>query len=484
MKTYWAKFATLLTLQTASWWLLFTLGGATWWDDWVLKSLTTQDRKQYFTEIGRPFFYPIHLLLLNSGSLAYPVTTFAVSFGITWVCYLIARLQIRESLAFVSACFLAAMPMTFTRVTSIFEPFMLGLLTFFIAWYLMLKRGVRLNLFWQLLVGALLFWSYTTSSLLVWVLMPMASHFALINEKVTWRNLADYVTKFWLIVISPIAFWAIDRVYFTPFGHYKNYNNPLKFLEEPRQLLFVAVVAATLVSLAWYTIRRFNRRKRTDFDLGLFAIFSILLGALPYLMIGRHPRVFFGFSDRFVLLYTYGLALSLGLLVSWLATKRPWLSKLARVLILGAFVLMTNAGLSAFLLDARVQNEVVADLQNYKKISYSSTVVFDNKAKNLFAYHRHSPYYEETGWLFRATGNRTHLGLNLGEVKTFLKYDYWINVPRYAATNYSPSNKALLVTIVDSPGAGWPQSLFENKPAVIVRFTRVRDIKSLSGRRE
>lgn len=472
------KFLALAGLQTAAWWLLLAMNGATWWDDWVMRSLTPSELAEYFKETGRPYFYPIHWLLMHMDWAFYHPLILVASFGITWFFYLILRGFVDKRVAFVSAAVLAVLPMITTRVLAIFIPFMFGLLSFFAAWWLLTRKGGRFGWPTRIAVFALLMWSYTTASLLVWVLVPLAHLVAIRFSRISFRSVLSFVRSEWLIVSSPLIFWLLNRTLAKPYGWYAEYNNPLAFLHEPRMLLILVLVSISIATGCWLLIKRYNRGIQNRLDLALFAFLSILLGSVPYVAIGRNPWHFFGFADRFGLLYPYGLAVLTGLGLVWLIEAHSKLGKSALVVVLVSLSGLTNAALSQYVLDNRVQGQIIEALKQSSSWQDAPTVLFDNQAERLFANHRTNPHYELTGWAQRASGNRTHLAINADELGVWTKLGHFSRVPRYGARDYVATDFGVLVRVVPDPKAHWPSALFESRPLVKLSFEKIPSLKA------
>ena len=472
------RFLSIFTLQFCAWWLLLLMNGATWWDDWVLKSLTPSELKDYFNGIGRPFFYPIHQLLMPNNGFGYHPLILITSFGISWMFYLILRSQLNERLAFASAAVLATLPMITTRVLAIFYPFVLGLFLFFVAWWLLVRNGGVLKRFERWLVFLLLFCAFTTASLLVWVLLPLGNQLLLRFRKVTLKSVVSYASENWLLLASPIVFWVVNRIFFKPFGWYQEYNNPLAFIHEPRMFIILVAVAMASLAISFFLIRRFNRGVSATLDLALVSVFSVLLGSIPYVAIGRNPWHFYGFADRFGLLYPYGISVLAGIGITYLIGRSKIVGNATAAFLIAALITLTNLGLSQYLLDNRVQVEIINQLRSNAAWRSAPTILVDNKASKLFANGRTNPHYELTGWLEAASGDRTHLAINADEIGVWVKLGHFSRVPKYGARDYVATKTGALVTITPTAGTSWPTALFQSKPLFKIEVQSIPELNA------
>lgn len=210
-------------------------------------------------------------------------------------------------------------------------------------------------------------------------------------------------------------------------------------------------------------------------------LLALALAMIPYLVVGKLPS-FQSWETRHQLLMPLGFAVivvaTLRSALSWMASKAAW------ILALGFLLAATLGSISvslALVADWNKQMQVSGALAADSQVRDAQTVVFSDQCAGLNFDSRPHAFYEYTGWLWTAFGDRTRLGIDEPEVPAFLDGGYegaLDHAVRYGIDDYVVSDDGVLVEIVSIPGTSW-WDLLANRPSVTIRVTPIDDLSVL-----
>jgi hypothetical protein len=258
----------------------------------------------------------------------------------------------------------------------------------------------------------------------------------------------------------------------------------------PLGIFTTASLGLACLVLMVSVITRYIRRKRTGsksrssqaFEIVLaIGILALVLAIIPYLLVGKLPS-FENWETRHQLLMPLGFAL---IIVAATRSATNWISPGAvRIVSLGFVLAATFVSFSASLslvADWHKQMQVSAALAENGDVRLASTVVFSDQAPQFNFQARHLDFYEYTGALWTAFGDRTRLGIDQSDVPTLLAgdLDEPLNHPvRYGTDDYVQSDDGVLVEIRPAADASWWGLLFD-QPSITIQVTPIDDLSSI-----
>lgn len=215
----------LVLLTVGIWGVALLVPGARYWDDWVIMG---DDVVSLYRDVGLPWIGYV----AGAVSVVGPVGFKLVAVVCAGIIALAARgiasrgLELDATQTFVVAALVALLPFNVARASvAVLTTYSISLMVFFVAWWLLVASERRSHLR-SGTAALLLLFSFTTASLLLFVAVPVA-HLALLEldrSRGFWRGLAQFVTRYWYVLATPMVFWIIRTTFLQPSGEYANYN--------------------------------------------------------------------------------------------------------------------------------------------------------------------------------------------------------------------------------------------------------------------
>lgn len=426
---------------------------AIYWDDWVLFNLEPKVILDGFRQAGAMFnwFGHLHVVLLKFGPEVYHILTFILMFLSGYLLWLIigsiaAINQLERNLI---ALFFLVLPLNAARIALINFPYTLCYFSFFLAWYLLVRRTGYILKALSLL---LFLFSFNTNSLLVFYALPIA-HAVYLSAGFDLKKSILWASKSFLFLLAPFVWFYVKTHYFAPTGFYDEYNS-LKFGGLLKALLLGAPLV--VIFIAWLIKKR--QGKNNPINRGLALLFWGLvitwLGVFSYVVIGLWPS-FGDWQSRHQLLMPLGVAMAIVGAGSWISHGNV----LRFSVIALALSSLVNLYISfEYHLDWIKQREVMQLISRSAEIRTARTILFDDKTMRFNARGRTYRFYEYNGWFKLVYGDERRWGMDRaaweGPLTAKLPDEYKQYISKYYnASEYIRSAPDLIVTI-KSPISG------------------------------
>lgn len=403
---------TLAIWYTAFHGAIFLILDAVFWDDWVIYGVEREWIIVRFEQLGSMLNYVgyLHFLLIQFGVEIYKVLTFFMIFfqGMLLLLILREKVKLSDELSYVVVLLYLTTPLYIARVALIDFPYTLSVLFFFAGWFLIDKQK-----YLSLICFAM---SFNTESLLVFYAIPILFQF-LDGRSFHLSTVLEFVREYIGFLVLPFLWFGVKNLFFTPFGLYEGYNSGL----DPKNIIisssyqwadaheffgqFYESTSNQLSVLVLWLITYFFlccSVKGLVFDLGRglwllsFGLLALLLGVIPYWLLGHVPT-FFEWTSRHQLLMPLGMGFTMLGIVCLLA-KRIQLFALSFILSV-SFVINLNNYID-LRDDWKTQKELVEYLADSELIRNANVVIFDDKNRNALS--RTYRFYELNGLVRKA----------------------------------------------------------------------------------
>ncbi|QNM87383.1 hypothetical protein [Aliarcobacter cryaerophilus] len=288
-----------------------------YWDDWVLVNQNLDILNFMFTEaVGYAGYMAsyLHYFMINElGIYSYRILTFLLLFLSAWFVFrILSSMTIFSSKDrfFISLIFLIA-PLYNAKIALIDFPYTLFSTIFFFAFYLISKYLDNLGIVKRILILSLFFISFLLNSLLVFYAIVLIYIFYKVYDAklIFIKNLILFSIKKLDFILIPIVFFIIKNIFFTSKGVYTGYNkidfnNILNFdkyievfklnilypITESLQFLNIVIVFIIfIISIYFSRNLKFNLKIKKEFILLIIGFFILVLGAFPYIAVGKIP---------------------------------------------------------------------------------------------------------------------------------------------------------------------------------------------------
>jgi hypothetical protein len=338
------------------------------WDGWLVenwqKNTLFDVMWRHYSEVGVQHHYFVHRIfgISNHSVWLYKFFSLLCYYGISCGFLLLTTrtqlLKLNEAL--MGAFLILTFPGMLTMGEAAVFPYVLGLFCFFAAAVCAVESEFRQGAaFWALhgLAVLLFLLSFTYYALLVYYLAFIFIYLWFLKEKyaVDSLNQAFRVLLVRCIYFTlPVAFWMFKTRFMDSFGFYSTYNRPEfvteKFFAGYRSLLtgtaahhltnpcFSLYALIALGVLGWVSAGRFHAsswstssRNRLLILCGA-GVFLLLLGGLPFILVGRTFEPF-GYSTNYSLLVPIAIGLIFSSLISFIYSfpifkKFGWLAQI------------------------------------------------------------------------------------------------------------------------------------------------------------
>lgn len=223
-----------------------------------------------------------------------------------------------------------------------------------------------------------------------------------------------------------------------------------------------------------------NDAQRVELVLAL-GLLAFMLAIVPYLLVGKLPS-FENWETRHQVLESLGFAT---ILVATARAARA-LVRPAVVTAVAAAIIAISAATSAYVglalvADSQKQAQLTAALAQEPLVQQASTVVFSDLATQFNYDRRPLGFNEYSGWLARAFGDHTRLGINDFKVPMLLNGEFdgaLAAADRYGFGDYVPSTDGVLVEIRPAEGATW-WGLLTGAPSIELTVLPIDDLSSI-----
>lgn len=459
---------------------LLPLNSGIFWDDWTLVGVTPQSIHAEFFDYGIPQqgYLLSFLASIPGGIVLSRVLVFIFFLLAALLLYKILRTIdiIQSEACFFIALIFAVFPVNFARISLATFPYAFCLFLFFVAWWLISKYLTDKKIIYRILALILLFLSFSLNSLLVYYLLILFYIAYIYRSKITsWRSGLSLIIHHIDLVILPVFYWIIQKVFFPPRDLYQEYNKitlsnlshlpgqilvafKTSFFEPILQsfshLTLILVILSLIAGLGyffWQRQKSFSPPKKVKFDLILFflGILLFIIGIFPYLAAGHAPTLY-EWSSRHQLLVPLGAGFIIYYFFSILFTiihQIKWRGPL--LLMLCCLFIGLNVSIYLkFQQDWFKQQSIISHLESSDQIRNSTTILFTDTTVGWNAINRTYRFYEYTGMMRKAYQTETRLGDNRDVFQSVDSYLPSTKSDRYNISSYQPHKPQYLVTIV------------------------------------
>jgi len=336
-----------------------------YWDDWTLYNHSLSTIESMFRAAAGPIgtiAAYIHYALLNYGNVyTYRILTLSLYFLSSLFLYeIFTELSpfSRKERFWLTLLFLIA-PLFNSKFILINFPYTLFNTLFFFGCYLTTKWNFQLSVIKRFLIESIFFLSFIVNSHLVFYAIVLLYLFYQVYQSggTLKENVKSYCYRYLDFILLPIIFFILKVIYFRPSGLYAGYNkisilNILNIksycysfidsffkpiLESSRDASFLYTIFIILIITFFFIKKKPLNLQQSHFQKNLPALVIgiglFILGALPYIAVGKLPRSHFWFYSRFQLL------LPLGFSVMLLSLTHIVFNKVLKMLILCIFSL-------------------------------------------------------------------------------------------------------------------------------------------------
>jgi hypothetical protein len=208
---------------------------------------------------------------------------------------------------------------------------------------------------------------------------------------------------------------------------------------------------------------------------------ALVLALLPYLLVGKLPS-FHQWETRHQLLMPLGVGIILVATVR--ALSKSVSPPLARLVSLGLVATLTFVSLAisvTLVADYRKQAQVIKALAHEPLVAKANLVLFSDEAPDLNYDSRMFQFYEYNGWLTKAFGDPSRLGIDQTSARHFINGNFnrfSANAARYGYGDYRKPARGVVVQVIPVEGASW-WTLLLDEPSITLRVTPVDSWKSV-----
>jgi hypothetical protein len=378
-----------------------TFLNARFWDDWYVNfTLTRSETMQYWKDMLG--FFPtnrfIEVVVLDRNPVAFHLVIFFCFFLSGYLLF-----KILEKLPGVSyevnkrvALLFLVLPINSARVSMVTIRLTYSLVLFLAAWLLLVNSRSNAT---KSIAVVLFCLSFLAQSLVPFFVLP-CMHLFYLEYCVNMKSLRRSVSRSFFILCIGGVYFAAMRLLDPPPGDRIAYYTPT--ISGVVRAVFLLAVAAYFL---WRSFRGLRPGERKDFDgvqLVALGSFSVALGAFAYIASGRLmdisewilnfvPRASDWDSRQQLLL---GLGFSL-IIVGFLQLIPKGVAKRAFMLSLTACMLLNFIFMRDYLMDWKMQNQVISSLESASLPAGSKIVMvyqtdaakkFNARGRNLRSY--------------------------------------------------------------------------------------------------
>lgn len=444
------------------------------WDDWALWHHSYSTVLGLTHELGSPWLghFIFFVLSIGNGTSVARLLTF-LSYWIAALCLLgiLRKLKSIDAISRVAiTSVFAIFPINHSRILLCCTANAVAYSIFFIGFLLLSQDKWRSSIWVRMIVLTLFSCSFSTGSLLVFYGLPLAYLFH--TQRPRFERTESLIGHHIDFLVLPFVFFAIKSVWFVPSGLYAGYNAvsavnlitvPIGFLYTLKQYVFdvlskgIGAVGNALVLgasfLFFLVLRQFKQSESStasDVRFILLGLGAVLIGVLPYLMVGKSPDSIL-WNDRHALPLPLGAAFFAVYFFRLLGSKiRLSHEKTVMVyaLLLAAFTIQNIQTALAFQRDSYKQVGLIERFKDNPTIRTNHTFQIDDRTQHIWAEGRRISYYEYTGMMRTAFGSDTRFAASLGD-KEWHRTDFsaCISHPQYSMSRWPNSPPEYCITI-------------------------------------
>ena len=245
--------------------------------------------------------------------------------------------------------------------------------------------------------------------------------------------------------------------------------------------LALAVAAVALLASAVVRLVRGGEQRASVTPVLAVGVGALVIALVPYLLVGKIPS-FAGWETRHQLLMPFGIAtIAVATVRAWRPLVPRALVRVVSVLVVAGMVAVSAVISLTLVADWKKQAQLIALLKDEPAVRAAGTVVFHDLAPQLNYDGRIYDFYEYNGWMLNAYGDEKRFGMDISALPGFLA---GANEPiytvgsRYRFTQWTPTDRGVLVTIEPVEGATW-WSLLLDQPSVTISVSADGDLADL-----
>lgn len=444
--------------------ILFLLNfNAIYWDDWTLFNQDSASIMSQFDMNKALIAGYIHIYLFSYENtiLIYRILTFFAFFvSALFLMKILKNLSFLDntSIFYIILIYLLS-PVNSAKIALINTPYILFLLIFFLAFYLLTrylkKEG---SLYYRLIILGLFFFSFLVNSLLVFYAIVLLYLAYTLYDKYTSQTFIQqlftlfkkFLKKYLDFFLLPIVFFLYKTIYLVPEGLYANYNKITISLKSLLKMIYLLVksfytsliepIWVSLLTSLWffplfllafflmyrllsrYCIPQYKTRDNIIL-VGLgFGIF--FLAVFPYTAVGKLPQLI-GMESRHQLLVPLGFALIVYFSTIYIFNNRQDIITRMLHLLIAIFVIQNLYYGYRNHLDWFYQVGIEENIKDSKILREHTTFIVNNDLNNysLLSNKRHMGFYEQNGRMKKVFGDDSRLMVeNEKEIEKFKKY--------------------------------------------------------------
>jgi hypothetical protein len=420
-----------------------------WWDDWVLFYNSDETIRNSFKQSGvfPPYVGDLHVLLTSMGPVSYRAVTFVCFLISSWNFFALIKRFIRctEQHALLLTILFTILPFNLARIAGIDLPYTISLTLFLIAWRIYPK-----NLALSLLC---FFVSYLTQSLLLFMLVVFLVEFS-VNSKSKMSK--RVIFKLSSLLALPVIYWLIKNIFFKPYGDYEGYNQDISVLNlfNPIKIVFLDLLnfrtsfplTLILFLVTYLVVDRIDimsLKQEERIKWAFFGLFTLVIGVLPYLLLGLTPT-FRDWNSRHQLLMPFGASLFIGGLV----IGRSRIHKIALALVISVSLSFTSMNYLAFSKDWEKQRGIIEGIRNSLLIDECAVILITDKTNVQNAVGRYYRFYEWNAMFKLSTGKQDRFVISSADVDLFNKGNFdSFYTKEFSAANFKRSEKNIFCAV-------------------------------------
>lgn len=318
-----------------------------WWDDWKFYVNEYSLIREHYIEAGRVLaYYMIGLVEFLPTWMFRMIVVLCFLISAVLIYYILLGIGVKQEGALSIAILYNAIPVNDVRLMVCVFPYTLSLLLFWLATYLFVlwMKKEKTHIGMRLLILGLYFVSFSTQSLLFYYTIPLM--LLVINIVITMKQseglqigkLTRKVLLYMDFFCIPIVFYAVKKIFFTPYGIYKGYNslsinrivgavlilpraglkvaqgiihNWLQVFLDDKKIIICYIVVFLVSYFIWNKNKKRRMGKKESFIGICMGIAIYIIGIFPYVVIRGGEFTTTGLAGRDALLAGLGCGIAI-----------------------------------------------------------------------------------------------------------------------------------------------------------------------------
>lgn len=420
--------------------------------------------------------------------------------------------NLNNDLKFFTAAVFLTLPLNLARNSLCTANNGLNLMLFLLASLIALKKIVDKKTILTCGSLVLFFGSYFTNSLLPFMSIFYLAYSILFiqqkglkNKKSFWELTQSLAPYFAL----PILFWITKKVFFKQYGLYSNYNKisfpdfmdlisayaltlrsvfyePFGFLFANYKFrIFHFVIAAGIAVIIFLIFNKVKRLKREISSAGsfyflIFGLVAFVIGAFPYLLVGKIPY-FNAWDSRHQILLSLGVAIIVTATLSLALVKDQSLFKVACSFLLVIFAAINIKAYAEF--QSLYLKQVIIQIEMKTNPNFNKKIfLIEDTSHESFRFVPQNGYIEYTGMLYNVFKSADKFGSNnlssieeISRLPVAYRMRYKINnvenfTPQIKVTIHSVQKKSFSNTIKTTVLSWLDRNYLREHKEEILRF--------------